>query len=837
MDQRHQVRLLKLESRNLNCQIPHRINRLSSSLREVERRVKEAQSDPRGHHIDLNDIEYLKQTIQEVEGFKADTRKDFVVIRSLASNRSARQAAIPQAHRKTFGWVFSEPEADGNQHASSPSLLNWLQHGDGAFWISGKPGSGKSTFMKFLACDQRTRDALVKWSDPKPVAIGTHYFWCAGSPMERSQQGLVKALLSEVLRQYPDLVELLFQNRWAEPQGSSLTATWSMSELFNALRDVVAGGAFPAKLCFFIDGLDEYDGDQLELCRELTALSKSGNIKLCLSSRPWSVFMEAFGRAAQLCLHNLTRCDMENYTRQRICKHPSWQELSIDEERANWLVSETATRSEGVFLWTHLVTKMLLEELRPPATFSDLQTRLESFPTDLDALFGYMLEDAVANYPNIMATSFLMALAADRSLDISIYYFHDIEYEDTHYVLNLSSEAPGRLEYKSQRSRTEQHLNNRCQGLLTTSVTTGTVSFLHRTVRDFFEPPEVHEMLLTIAPPKYNATASLFKAFAAWIKQSRAAMAEEPKVEFVSSVQSLCLYASQIDSISGQDNTMYHRILDNLDHDLKQKGPSAEESLHLLRLQVIRSRLASYLRHVLPLEPAYLASLDVLPLVAALCPNYQPGESVDAPNCWDDTTVKTLDILFQHSADPNEPFAAQDMLVSKNVKTPWTMLCEITLPHHEYSHLSNVKGHILPFRMALEHGIFALFLKNGASVNSLCSRPGKPPSLPCVDYLFHCFHVSNEDDLTALYLINLDTFLNADPTIWRPFIELFFRSLETQLSQMNNLVGQGSFFVAITEKMLLSQVQLDGVCDFPWETIERIFGKATSDNIRRHALC
>ena len=42
----------------------------------------------------------------------------------------------------------------------------------------------------------------------------------------------------------------------------------------------------PKGACFFIDGLDEYDGDHVELIRLLQDFSQPNNIKICASNRP-----------------------------------------------------------------------------------------------------------------------------------------------------------------------------------------------------------------------------------------------------------------------------------------------------------------------------------------------------------------------------------------------------------------------------------------------------------------------------------------------------------------------------------------------------------------------
>ncbi|CAO2652866.1 Nn.00g022770.m01.CDS01 [Neocucurbitaria sp. VM-36] len=56
-----------------------------------------------------------------------------------------RYENIRDAHHHTLSWLFGA----GEQH--SPATFDeWLSSDDGLYWISGKPGSGKSTLMKFL---------------------------------------------------------------------------------------------------------------------------------------------------------------------------------------------------------------------------------------------------------------------------------------------------------------------------------------------------------------------------------------------------------------------------------------------------------------------------------------------------------------------------------------------------------------------------------------------------------------------------------------------------------------------------------------------------------------
>jgi hypothetical protein len=117
-----------------------------------------------------------------------------------------RVEEVSPAHRKTFEWVFQD-----SAFAGSPwdHLPQWLKSGSGCHWVNGKAGARKSTLMKFIRENKSTKVALTHWAGGKRLIIASLFFWNLGLKIQRSQEGLLRALLYDVVLAEPDLAALV----------------------------------------------------------------------------------------------------------------------------------------------------------------------------------------------------------------------------------------------------------------------------------------------------------------------------------------------------------------------------------------------------------------------------------------------------------------------------------------------------------------------------------------------------------------------------------------------------------------------------------------------------
>lgn len=82
---------------------------------------------------------------------------------------------------------------------------DWLRSDSPVYWISGKPGAGKTTLVKYLLSNAKTKSALDVWNSG--AVLLSHFFWRPGSPMQQNIKGLLCSLLHQLVEANGELIE------------------------------------------------------------------------------------------------------------------------------------------------------------------------------------------------------------------------------------------------------------------------------------------------------------------------------------------------------------------------------------------------------------------------------------------------------------------------------------------------------------------------------------------------------------------------------------------------------------------------------------------------------
>ncbi|EWZ31636.1 hypothetical protein FOZG_14759 [Fusarium oxysporum Fo47] len=300
---------------------------------------------------------------------------------------------------------------------SRPSGLNyfpaWLESDARQFWISGKPASGKSSLMKFLATNPLTLRHLQ--AQHSNIQILTHYFWKPGQPLQKNIEGMTLSLLHQVLHKNRGLAQRLWTEQ-SNVQDKRDRGDWDVNELKKALCWAIkfSGNTF----CIFLDGLDEAkefedlpwgDYQNTQVIYDLLSL---GNIKLCASSREENPFSRFFTGQPRLRTHQLNENDIYHFAKNRL------EASGLSSGDRSRLLATVVEKANGVFLWVVLVVKSLNQAIRSGGA-NEFEERLAQTPSDLHNLLVDVWErpgdDAKLSTFRVDASRFFsLAIAATK---------------------------------------------------------------------------------------------------------------------------------------------------------------------------------------------------------------------------------------------------------------------------------------------------------------------------------------------------------------------------------------------------------------------------------------
>ena len=248
--------------------------------------------------------------------------------------------------------------------------------------------------MKYIHDQPQTAMLLSQWAGILPLVRASFFFWYPGTLMQKSQNGLLRSILYQILKQEPRLTPVAYEQDWLEYNGcGKKLLSLNRTELIHAVTRITAQQAFPLKLCLIIDGLDEYDGDHQEIVTLFEAMAKSSTTKILVSSRPWLSFKNAFNAYPKLILQDLTREDIKKYAETMLTSSSRMTKLQKEDPlSANTLIGDIVEKFSGVFLWVKLVVRSLLSGLMNNDRIDDLKRRLEELPRGIEELYIFILK-------------------------------------------------------------------------------------------------------------------------------------------------------------------------------------------------------------------------------------------------------------------------------------------------------------------------------------------------------------------------------------------------------------------------------------------------------------
>ncbi|KAJ4129883.1 hypothetical protein NW768_006853 [Fusarium equiseti] len=458
---------------------------------------------------------------------------DFILESLAYKSMHDRESQVTEAHAKTLDWIFDNSIIDQPlRQKFRDTFIAWLNGSElgPIYWITGKPGSGKSTLVRYLSQHPVALHHLRKWAGKKTISTAGFFFWTSGSRQQRSQTGLLRYLLHQLLSSNPDLVEKAFPSLWVHlrqmntKERINFALDWTVGDLQAAFHSLLDAALPQTNICLFIDGLDEFEGDHMQIIDFFKGLTMKhdGPLKLCLSSRPWDVFEKAFGSNSvpNTKLQDLSYEDMYRYALdtlktdsrlRRLLKQDQGQEATHD------LLTSVVEQADGVFLWVRLAVERMLAVTRKAemGRFEILGATLDSLPTELDDLFDkLLLEDQTSSeitqtatlYQLIQAREIVADFIKDESANsLTVWELAFALFDDDGLALSRQIVEVTDEEIEARCQTTIRYIKERFAGLLNVHVvkpvgnmrfadkrqsvaglvTTSVVVYIHRTVRDW----------------------------------------------------------------------------------------------------------------------------------------------------------------------------------------------------------------------------------------------------------------------------------------------------------------------------------------------------------------
>ncbi|SCV57729.1 uncharacterized protein FFB14_15295 [Fusarium fujikuroi] len=484
------------------------------------------------------------------------------IIESLHFNSmNNREEAITSAFQSTYQWVFSRtPSLSSTGEPMWSSLPNWLESNSKVpYWITGKPGAGKSTVMKYIANHPAVNRYLSKWAAGYPIYKIKYYSWKPGLDLGKSEQGLLRTLLHQTLQKNPKLTSILCPRRWAlfhtirEFETRDLPP-WSDWELHESFARLLSFSKTRIRLIIFVDGLDEFDVAPMQLCTLIQRVAQHEAIKVCVASRSWPQFSDAFADSPGMQMHLLTHDDIRAYVFGNFKGVRAFLELnSLYKNGGDQLLNQIVSKAHGVFLWTAIVTQTIFQSLVEGASLPQLQSTLDRIPPELESLYDAIYSAIPERLLPEVSVMLQIHVSACSPVDWLTLWLAD---ETRGARANINVHA---LDIDQVHLVLKRRLSARTRGILDAVKSTQTVDFLHRTAAEWIRQPRVWEQIRSVSPRGFDPCMCLLRAEI--IKMENLQDETFPgSDEFWNCITRSLLYASLVDQSATSDKTLVEAV-------------------------------------------------------------------------------------------------------------------------------------------------------------------------------------------------------------------------------------------------------------------------------------
>lgn len=256
--------------------------------------------------------------------------------------------------------------------------------------------------MKYVSTEvpklHRSGQALSDLGIEADLMACSFFFWSLGAPLQKNYVGFIRSLLYQIAEQRDNAIPILMGNDASstehsgvdDAEGSAPSYMWTVERLDDALRRFLDKKPASLRFYVFLDGLDEFEGDEDPLLETIRLLAQTPGTRVCVSSRPEQIFRQGFAKSPQLRLQDFNHYDIERASRQHL-EVTLAQYFPDSPQAIRELIQDVARKASGIFLWADLMNKVIKRGAINGDTLRELRERLGDTPETIDGLYQDIL--------------------------------------------------------------------------------------------------------------------------------------------------------------------------------------------------------------------------------------------------------------------------------------------------------------------------------------------------------------------------------------------------------------------------------------------------------------
>ena len=288
---------------------------------------------------------------------------------------NTRYKKISEQHEGSLEWLWTHPDYVEWSSAESSDLL----------LIEGKPGSGKSTLMKYF------QQRLSEREPHKGQVVASFYYSYREGEQQTNHSNMLRSVLYDVLEKKEEFF-YHFQPYYREATQGVEHPEWRYKSLQAILLSVAKNHPLSERLYLIVDAMDESDdserADVIKLLRKLCAARGACIVKVFVASRPIAGLSGHPTKDQRMIrLQDVNYSDILKFTASFLGS-PA---LNLPPNIADLATKYITENAQGVFVWVHLVKKELLEYAADGYTKNQIFDFLKSLPTELEGVYKRIL--------------------------------------------------------------------------------------------------------------------------------------------------------------------------------------------------------------------------------------------------------------------------------------------------------------------------------------------------------------------------------------------------------------------------------------------------------------